>query len=101
MPLLGILVRSDKYLDELIEFVRAAKEEDVEMKIFFTHKGVLLTQEPRFPELTGLADLSLCNVGYEANNLKGKPAPGVPESGFATQARNGVMIEDCDRYVVF
>ena len=51
MPLLGILVRSDKYLDELIEFVRAAKEENVEMKIFFTHKGVLLTQNSRFPRI--------------------------------------------------
>ena len=101
MPLLGILVRSNKYLDQLIDFVNAAKSEGVEMKIFFSHKGVLLTQDPRFPELTGLADLSLCNVGYEANNLKGKPAPGVPDTGFATQARNGMMIEDCDRYVVF
>ena len=101
MPSLAIFVRSDKYLDQLIDFVNAAKSEGVEMKIFFSHKGVLLTQEPRFTELTGLADLSLCNVGYEANNLKGKPAPGVPDSGFATQARNGMMIEDCDRYVVF
>jgi hypothetical protein len=101
MPSLAILVRSNKYLDQLIEFVNAAKSEGVEMKIFFTHKGVLLTQEPRFTELTGLADLSLCNVGYESNNLKGKPAPGVPDNGFATQARNGMMIEDCDRYVVF
>lgn len=101
MPSLAIFVRSDKYLDQLIDFVNAAKSEGVEMKIFFSHKGVLLTQDPRFPELTGLADLSLCNVGYEANNLKGKPAPGVPDTGFATQARNGMMIEDCDRYVVF
>ena len=101
MPSLAIFVRSDKYLDQLIDFVNVAKSEGVEMKIFFSHKGVLLTQDPRFPELTGLADLSLCNVGYEANNLKGKPAPGVPDTGFATQARNGMMIEDCDRYVVF
>jgi len=101
MAKLGIFVRSDKYLSELIEFTKAAKDQGIEVVIFFTHKGVLLTQDPRFPELTGSAEMSLCNVGYEANNLKGKPAPGIPDSGFATQARNGQMIEDCDRYMVF
>ena len=101
MPLLGIFVRSDEYLPQLIDFVKAAKAEGVETRIFFSHKGVFLTQDPRFPELTGLADMSICNVGYEANGLKGKPTPGIPDSGYATQARNGEMIEDCDRYVVF
>ena len=98
---LGILVRSDKYLHHVIGLVKAAEKEGLDVNVFFTHTGVLLTQVPEFTELSKTkANLSLCNVGYEAQGLKGKPAPGVPETGFATQARNGTMIEECDRYVV-
>ncbi|MDZ7700211.1 MAG: peroxiredoxin [Deltaproteobacteria bacterium] len=67
---------------------------------FFTHTGTLLTQDPRFAELEGLGHLSLCNVGFESQGLK-PPVPGVDEKDYATQARNGEMIEECDRYVAF
>ncbi len=98
---LGIFVRSDKYLDHVIGLVRAAEARGIEVFTFFSHKGVLLTQDPKFLELGKTkAHLSLCNVGYEAAGLKGIEAPGVPETGYATQARNGAMIEECDRYVV-
>jgi hypothetical protein len=100
MAKIGVLVTSNRHLDQLINFTKAAESLGHSVSIFFTHKGVLLTQESRFPELTGKAEMSLCNVGYESNYLKGKPAPGIPPSGFATQARNGAMIEDCDRYIV-
>ena len=101
MAKLGILVKSEDHLAELIQLTQAARSQGHEVVIFFTHKGLLLTQDPRFSELTGEAEMSLCRVSYEANDLRGKPAPGLLQSGFATQARNAMMIEDCDRYVVF
>ena len=97
---LGILASSDKHLDKIIKLCKAAKVKGVTVTIFFTHLGVLLTQDPRFQELVGLAKMSLCNVGFEGHGLK-PPVPGIGEKNYATQARNGEMIEECDRYVVF
>lgn len=97
---LGIFVTSDRHLDTLIDVCRAAREKDVDVTIFFTHLGTLLTQDPRFVELEGLAKMALCNVGFESHNLK-PPVPGISEKDYATQARHGELIEDCDRYIVF
>ena len=98
---LGVFVSSDKHLDKIIKLCEAAqKKGDVEVTIFFSHLGTLLTQDSRFGDLEGKAKLSLCNVGFESHGLK-PPVVGVGEKDYATQARNGEMIEDCDRYVAF
>ena len=97
---LGILVTSDKHLDKLIKLCMAAKDKEIEVKIFFSHLGTLLTQAPRFSELEGLGKLSICKVGFENHGLK-QPVTGINEEDYATQARNAELIEDCDRYVVF
>ena len=97
---LGVLVSSDKHLNKIIKLCEAAQKKDVEVSIFFSHVGTLLTQDPRFRELEGKAKISLCNVGFESHGLK-PPVVGIAEKDYATQARNGEMIEDCDRYVVF
>ena len=97
---LGVFVSSKKHLDKIINLCHAARKKEVDVTIFFSHKGTLLTQDPRFGELEGLAKLSLCNVGFESNGLK-PPVVGIGEKDYATQARNGEMIEECDRYIVF
>ena len=97
---LGVFVSSEKHLDKVIELCKAAKNKGVELTIFFTHTGTLLTQDPRFAELDGLAKLAICNVGFESHGLT-PPVPGVDEKGYATQARHGEMLEECDRYVSF
>jgi len=97
---LGIFVTSDKHLDKIIKLCLAAKTKDIEVTIFFSHLGTLLTQDPRFGELEGLAKMSICNVGFESHGLK-PPVPGIGEKDYASQARHGEMIEDCDRYVAF
>jgi hypothetical protein len=97
---LGLFVTSDRDLDKVIGLCKAAKKKEFEVTIFFSHLGVLLTQDPRFGTLEGLAKMSLCNVGFEGHGLK-PPVPGIGEKDYATQTRNGDLIEDCDRYVVF
>ena len=97
---LGVFVSSDQHLDKLIRLCEAAKKKDVEVTIFFSHLGTLLTQDPRFGELEGLAKMSLCNVGLESHGLK-PPVTGIGEKDYASQARNGDLIDECDRYVVF
>jgi len=97
---LGIFVSSDNHLEKVINLCRAAKKRGVETTLFLTHSGTLLTQDPRFSELEGLGKLAVCNVSFRDHGLR-PPVPGIGEKDYATQARNGEMIEDCDRYVVF
>jgi predicted peroxiredoxin len=97
---LGILVSSPNHLDYIIALTNAAHDKGKNVRIFFTGKGVLLTQKPEFEQLVGKAKLSVCDVSFRANNLSGD-VPGVGFKDFATQARNAEMIEWCDRYVVF
>ena len=97
---LGVFVSSDRHLDKLIRLCQAAEKKDVAVTIFFSHRGTLLTRDPRFPQLEGLAKMSLCNVGFESHGLK-PPVTGIGEKDYATQARNGDLIDECDRYVVF
>ena len=56
---LGVFVTSDSHLDKLIKLCEAAKKKDVEVTVFFSHLGTLLTHNPRFGELEGLAKMSL------------------------------------------
>ena len=97
---LGILVSSNRHLDKIIKLCEAAEAKDVEVIIFLTHFGTLLTQDPRFAELEGKAHMSLCSVAFESHGLK-PPVKGIDVKGFGTQAENAEMIEKCDRYVVF
>ena len=97
---LGILVSSDKHLDYVIKLTEAARAKDKDVEIFFTGRGVLLTQSPDFSRLVGKAKLSLCDVSFRALGLEGD-VPGLGFKDFATQAKNAEIIKKSDRYVVF
>ncbi len=96
---LGIFVSSNRHLDKVIRLCSAAKKKKIEVILFFTHKGTLLTRDPRFSELDGLR-ISVCRVGFESRGLK-PPVPGIGDKDYTTQAINAELIDDCDRYVVF
>jgi hypothetical protein len=99
MRKLGILVSTSNHMDHLLGILRAARSRDVETIVFLSHKGVLLTQDRRLPELLSLAGhFALCNVGFEANGLE-KPVAGIEDRAYATQARHVELIENCDRYL--
>ncbi len=97
---LGILVSSDKHLDYVIHLTDAAHAKGKAVEIFFTGKGVLLTQSSEFKKLVGKAKLSLCENSFRALGLEGD-VPGLGFKDFATQAKNAEIIKNSDRYVVF
>ncbi len=101
MSKLGIMVCTPRYLEYVINTAKAAHKKGLEVDIFFTGKGVLLTQENRFKELVDVARLFVCDVSFRANGLEGKKVPGVGFKQFVTQAKNAEMIEECDKYLVF
>jgi predicted peroxiredoxin len=97
---LGILVSSDNHLEYVIKLADAAYKKGKEVEIFFTGKGVLLTQSPQFTRLVGKAKMSLCDVSFRALGLEGD-VPGLGFKDFATQAKNAEIIKTSDRYLVF
>ena len=97
---LGILVSSDKHLEKVVALTAAAQKKGKTVRIFFTGRGVFLTQQPEFSNLVGKAKLTVCDVSFRANGLEGD-VPGVGFKDFATQAKNAEMIKECDRYLVF
>ncbi len=96
---LGIVISSSRHLAKVIWLCNAAKKKGIEVTLFFTHKGSLLTQDPRFSELDGLK-ISVCKVGFESLGLK-PPVSGIDEKGYTTQAMHAELINNCERYVVF
>ena len=97
---LGLLVSSDKHFDYVINLTHAAHDKGKDVEIFFTGKGVLLTQSPSFGKLVGKAKMSLCDVSFRALGLEGD-VPGFGFKDFATQAKNAELIKNSDRYLVF
>ncbi len=96
---LGIMVATKDCLEHLLGLVAAAERKGVRLTIFLTAEGVLLSQEPRFRELAGRAEISLCDVGFKGFGLEGE-VPGLEKKGFATQARHAEMLADCQHYVM-
>lgn len=106
---LGICVATKSRMEHVIGLARAARSAGKEVKVFFTGEGVLLTKDPRFPELLEIAkkgssqphgQVSVCEVSYLANGLTGKAESGLRDKDFVTQGRNAEMVEECERYVV-
>lgn len=96
---LAILVSTRESLPHLLGLVAAAAKRGLEVRIFFTGEGVLVTQEPRFQELVGQAKMALCEVSFRGLGLKGE-VPGIGYKDFATQARHAEMVEEFRHYLV-
>jgi peroxiredoxin family protein len=100
---LVILVSTDKHLDHVVNLTAAAFAKGKQVSLFFTGRGVLLTVNPRFKQLVGKAELSICDASFRANGLHGREheVPGVTMNNFATQAENAQMLADGHRHLVF
>ena len=97
---LGLYVSSYEHMEKIIKLCRAAKRKDVEVTLFLTHLGTSLTQDPRLEELLGLANVSICKVGFEDRKLE-KPVVGLDDKAFSSQSFHAEMILDCDQYLAF
>ena len=95
---LGIMVSTKDSLDHLLGVVAAAERKGLQVEVFLSGEGVLLSQDPRFAQLAGRARLALCEVSFRAFGLTGE-VPGMGFKDFATQARHAAMVEDCDHYL--
>lgn len=96
---LGILVNTDNHFPYVSQLSKAAHKKNIEVQIFFTGPGVLLTQRSDFDILVKFAKLYVCDVSFRSHGLNGD-VPGVGFKDFVTQAKNADMLSQCDRYIV-
>lgn len=92
------MVSTRDSLDHLLGVVAAAEKRGLQVEVFLSGEGVLLSQDPRFAQLAGRARLALCEVSFRAQGLEGE-VPGMGFKDFATQARHAAMLEDCPYYL--
>lgn len=102
---IGIYVISDKNWGHLLGIAKAAVYKGMELIIFFSYRGVLLTKRPDFVELAGVVNehgkMSLCLHSWNQHKLgDDHKMHGIAETDFATQVRHAELIEEMDRYLV-
>jgi hypothetical protein len=97
---LGLYVSSNEHMEKIIKLCQAAKRKDVEVTVFLTHIGTDLSQDPRLEELSSLANVALCKVGFESRKWE-KPVVALDEKAFSSQSFHAEMILDCDQYLAF
>lgn len=95
MSTLGILVNSDKYRDDVVGIVQAAKKAGHDVKIFLMDDGTLLT-EYLCGEISGAAEVAYCDHSAEPRGVKD-----VEGATAGSQYQNAVMMHDSDKVVVF
>jgi len=95
MSKLGILVNTDKYGEEVVGVVKAARAAGHEVTIFMMDDGTLLASELA-SACAGDAELAYCDHSAEPRGVKN-----VEGATAGSQYQNAVMMHEADRVVVF
>ena len=93
--ILGILVNSDKHLDDIVGLVKAAKDAGHGVKMFAMDDGTLL-MEGICKQVGDGAEVAYCNHSAEPRGVKD-----VEGATSGSQYQNAVMVHDSDKVVVF
>lgn len=97
---LGILVASDRHLDQLSGITRAAVRAGHSVRIFITDEGVRLLAKPPLGALSALEGVSIGYCDLSAERHGGRPA-NVPQAVTSGgQFQNAVMSTESDKVIV-
>ncbi len=101
---LGIFVTCPQNMRHILGLTQAALRADKEVMIFFTYKSVHLTKSPEFWELAKLIkteNLAICTDSYICEGYDPEDIPrGLIDKQMRTQAFNGALLEECEKYIV-
>ena len=95
MSKLGILVNTNKYGEDVVGVVKAARAAGHEVSIFMMDDGTLLAAELA-KACANDASLAYCDHNAEPRGVKD-----VEGATAGSQYQNAVMIHDADKVVVF
>ncbi len=98
---LGILINTDRHLNDVLGLTKAALAKGHEVIIFNMDEGTKLLAEPLFRELCSLngVTMSFCSHNAKARDVS---IHGLPdEIVCGSQYNNALMVTEADRVVVF
>ncbi len=95
MSKLGILVNTDKYLEDIVGVTEAAKAVGHDVTIFMMDDGTLLAQD-LCDRLSGEAQLTYCEHSASLRQVSD-----VEGATSGSQYQNAVMMHEADKVVVF
>jgi len=95
MSKLGILLNSDKYRDDVVGIIKAAKAAGHDVTVFMMDDGTLLASDLS-KECSGDATLAYCDHSAEPRGVKD-----IENATAGSQYQNAVMVHDSDKVVVF
>ncbi|GBE02036.1 hypothetical protein BMS3Abin08_01474 [bacterium BMS3Abin08] len=97
---LGILVNTDKQLEDIIGFTKAALSKGHEVIIFAMDEGTKLLENPSCIELHNLQGVTMSFCDHSAKGL-GVKTEGLPEGIVCgSQYNNAAMSHDADKMIV-
>lgn len=97
---LGIMVTTDRYLDQIRGITQAALRKGHSVAIFATDEGAKLLAERNFSALSALPGVTLVFCDHSAQRYGGRPA-GLPEAvAQGSQFENALMNSEADKVIV-
>lgn len=97
---LGIMVTTDRCLEQVVGLTRAAGERGHAVAIFATDAGVNLLGDGRFASLSAMPAVAMSYCGQSAEARGGAPA-GLPAAIVpGSQFENAVMTAESDKVIV-
>jgi predicted peroxiredoxin len=97
---LGILVNTDKHLDDVIGITKAALARGHEVIVFAMDTGTKLLENPKYTELSKLEGVEMSFCDHNASGL-GIDKSGIPEKVICgSQYNNAVMQHEADKIIV-
>ena len=96
---LGILVTTDKHLDDVIGIVSSAVAKGNEVEIFSMDSGGKLLEKSEFTDLSSKSGVSMAYCDHSAKGL-GVNTDGVPDAIVrGSQFNNANMMHDMDKVI--
>ncbi len=97
---LGILVNTDRHLQDIVGLTRAAVAKGHEVALFTMDEGTRLLGSPSYTDLCRLPGVAVSVCEHSAKS-HAVPTAGLPkEIVFGSQYHNAVMVHGADRVIV-
>ena len=97
---LGVLVNTEKHLDDIIGLIKAALARNHEVVVFTMDAGTRLFKYPHYRELCGLSGVKMSFCDHNAKKFEAQTS-GIPEEIVCgSQYDNAMMMHECDKVIV-